>query len=42
VRAVTSQPSEAFAEAWGNSQREQVRQALWVLPPEQRKVLELA
>ena len=38
----TSQPSEAFAEAWRNSQREQVRQALRALPPEQVKVLELA
>lgn len=37
-----SQPSEAFTEAWRNSQREQVRQALDTLPPEQLKVLELA
>ena len=40
--APTSQPSEAFAETWRNSQREQVRQALSHLPPEQLKVLELA
>ena len=40
--SLTSQPSEAFAETWRNSQREQVRQALRVLSPEQRKVLELA
>src|SRR5215211_3165835 len=40
--APTSQPSEAFAESWRNSQREQVREALSTLPPEQLKVLELA
>jgi RNA polymerase sigma-70 factor, ECF subfamily len=40
--ATTSQPSEAFAEAWRNSQREQVKEALRSLPPEQLKVLELA
>ena len=40
--APTSQPSEAFAETWRNSQRDQVRQALSHLPPEQVKVLELA
>ena len=40
--AQTSQPSEAFAETWRNSQRDQVRQALSHLPPEQLKVLELA
>ncbi len=38
----TSQPSEAFGETWRNSQREQVREALRGLPPEQLKVLELA
>ncbi len=38
----TSQPSEAFSETWRNSQREQVREALRALPPEQLKVLELA
>ncbi len=40
--APTSHPSEAFAETWRNSQREQVREALRGLPPEQLKVLELA
>jgi RNA polymerase sigma-70 factor, ECF subfamily len=38
----TAQPSEAFGEAWRNSQGEQVREALGGLPPEQVKVLELA
>ncbi len=38
----TSQPSEAFAETWRNSQREQVVEALRGLPPQQLKVLELA
>jgi RNA polymerase sigma-70 factor (ECF subfamily) len=36
------QPSEAFVQSWRNSQREQVREALKTLPPEQLKVLELA
>ena len=40
--ASVAQPSEAFAETWRNSQREQIRDALRVLPPEQLKVLELA
>ncbi len=40
--APRSQPSEAFAESWRNSQREQVREALKTLPQEQLKVLELA
>lgn len=40
--APTSQPSEAFAETWGNAQREQVKEALRHLPAEQFKVLELA
>ena len=40
--APTSEPSEAFAEAWRNSQGEQVREALSTLPPEQLKILELA
>ncbi len=40
--APTSQPSEAFAETWRNSHREQVREALRGLPREQLKVLELA
>ncbi len=38
----SSQPSEAFGEAWRNSQREQIREALRGLPPEQLKVLELS
>jgi RNA polymerase sigma-70 factor, ECF subfamily len=37
-----SQPSEAFSEAWRNSQRSQVRKALEDLPAEQLQVLELA
>ena len=40
--APTFEPSEAFQESWKNSQREQVRQALKLLPAEQIKVLELA
>jgi RNA polymerase sigma-70 factor, ECF subfamily len=40
--APRSQPSEAFAETGRNSQREQVREALGTLPPEQLKILELA
>ena len=40
--APRSQPSEAFAETWRNSQREQVREALDTLPQEQLKILELA
>ncbi len=40
--APTSEPSEAFAEAWRNSQREQVREALNTLPQEQLEILELA
>ena len=40
--APRSQPSEAFAETWRNSQREQVREALNTLPPEQINILELA
>ena len=40
--APKSQPSEAFAESWRNSQREQVREALKTLPEEQLKILELA
>jgi RNA polymerase sigma-70 factor, ECF subfamily len=40
--ASIAQPSEAFAEAWRNSQRSQVREALKVLPAEQLQVLELA
>jgi RNA polymerase sigma-70 factor, ECF subfamily len=40
--APRSQPSEAFAETWRNSQRDQIREALDTLPPEQLKILELA
>ncbi len=40
--APKSQPSEAFAQSWRNSQRDQVREALSTLPPEQLKILELA
>ncbi len=40
--ATKSQPSEAFSEAWRNTQRDQVRDALTSLPPEQLKILELA
>ena len=40
--APKSQPSEAFAESWRNSQGEQVRKALKTLPEEQLKILELA
>ncbi len=40
--APRSQPSEAFAQSWRNSQREQVREALSALPEEQLKILELA
>ena len=40
--APRSQPSEAFAEAWRNRQRDQIREALNTLPEEQLKILELA
>jgi RNA polymerase sigma-70 factor (ECF subfamily) len=40
--APRSQPSEAFADTWRNSQRDQVREALNTLPAEQLKILELA
>jgi RNA polymerase sigma-70 factor, ECF subfamily len=40
--APRSQPSEAFAETWRNSQRDQVREAMGTLPSEQLKILELA
>jgi RNA polymerase sigma-70 factor, ECF subfamily len=40
--APRSQPSEAFAETLRNSQRDQVREALNTLPPEQLKILKLA
>jgi len=43
VEATTDrwQPSEAFAETWRNSQREQVREALDTVPLEQLKILAL-
>jgi len=40
--APTSEPSEAFAETWRNTQQEPVREALNTLPQEQLKILELA
>ncbi len=40
--APKSEPSDAFAESWRNSQRDQVREALGTLPKEQLKILELA
>jgi RNA polymerase sigma-70 factor, ECF subfamily len=40
--AARTQPSEAFAETWRNSQRDRVREALNTLPQEQLKILELA
>jgi len=42
AEAQRSQPSEAFAETWRNSLRDQVREALGTLPPEQLEILELA
>ena len=36
------QPSEAFAESWRNSRRDQVREALNTLPSEQLEILKLA
>jgi len=42
AEAPTSQPSEAFAGTWRNSQRDQVREALSTLPAEQLRILELA
>ena len=36
------QHSDAFSEAWRNSRREQVQEALQTLPAEQLKILELA
>jgi RNA polymerase sigma-70 factor (ECF subfamily) len=40
--AARSEPSEAFAESWRNTRRDQVREALKALPQEQFKILELA
>ena len=42
VEARRFQPSEAFAETWRNSRRDQVREALNSLPPKQLEILELA
>ena len=42
LSAVAYQPSEAFAEAWRGSRRQQVREALKALPPEQLEVLEMS
>ena len=36
-----SQPSEAFSEAWGNHQRDRLREALRDIPRDQREVLAL-
>ena len=38
----TSYPSEAFAETWRNTQQEQMREVLKMLPKEQLRILELA
>jgi RNA polymerase sigma-70 factor (ECF subfamily) len=40
--APRSQPSEAFTEIWRNSRRDQIREVLKALPPEQSKILDLA
>jgi RNA polymerase sigma-70 factor (ECF subfamily) len=40
--AASSEPSEGFSEAWRNTQRDHVREALDSLSGEQLKVLELA
>ncbi len=40
--APTSEPSEAFSEAWRNTQQGRVREALKALPQEQLKILEMA
>jgi RNA polymerase sigma-70 factor, ECF subfamily len=40
--AARSEPSEAFDETWRKTRRDQVREALKALPPEQFKILELA
>jgi RNA polymerase sigma-70 factor (ECF subfamily) len=39
--APTSEPSEAFAEAWRNTRQELVREVLRTLPREQQRILEL-
>ena len=40
--APRTQPSEAFAETWRKSRRDQILQAMKALPPEQSKILELS
>ena len=40
--APTSEPSEAFAEIWRNTQQEQMREVLKTLPQKQLRILELA
>src|SRR5215204_1740409 len=40
--APTSEPSEAFAETWRNTQQEQVREVLKTLPQKQLRIVELA
>lgn len=42
AQAESTQPCEAFAEAWRSAQREEVRAVLGTLPSDQRVVLELA
>jgi RNA polymerase sigma-70 factor, ECF subfamily len=42
AEAPKAQSSDAFSQAWRNTQRDQVRDALSTLPPEQLKILELA
>jgi len=40
--APRSHPSEVFTETWSNSIRDQIREALEALPPEQSMILDLA
>jgi len=40
--AARSEQSDAFAESWRNTRRDQVREALKTLPPEQFKIMDLA
>lgn len=42
VLAIKTQPSEAFAEAWRNSRRDRLREALSTLPSDQLEILKLA
>ena len=41
AEAPRNQPSEGFAQAWGNHKWDRVREALWDIPREQREVLAL-